>query len=791
MTYKKYDGTDALVTIRANPEDEDVYSNTYGANLAAGPGNDLYTKDAPAITITEYEGEGIDTVKAYSGGVSLRYYPNVENIQFYNGEANTFYAAGNAGDNVIEVTGRVEVYGGRGQDVLVGGSGAQTFIVYRYEANPAASDNDVIYNFTPGEDVLRLKAGFTSVSGLSQWMTDTAAGDVDINLDRVAGGVNHLLIKGVTKAALLAHPESFQLELDPSLLGAKVFEDEFNSLSIYDKEDNPNGTWKPDTAYQPVDQVGDYGVGHPDELQIYTSPYFRNHGPSTTGDYFAQSPFSVADGVLTIHGAHATDTSELFGYNYTSGLITTNPEVEASNGSPSFRANGHSFLYGYFEIRAQTPQATGPEDIQTGSWPAFWMTPTPPAAWPPELDIMEQFGNGQMASTTKWWGEPDAAQSLGTAHLVPDSEGFHTYGALWTPDLIVWYIDGVEVWRTDTPTEMQNQEMYLMANLALGDQGGPLPAGWNGADYKIDYIRAYALGDGGPTDPPPQGGDTVRGQDENQANLLAGSAGSDTIYAGHNADTITGGGGDDRIVFQYEPWNAGRITDFGNGADAIDLTPLFAQAGVTWTSGDAVAQGYVTLEASGADTLVYFDRDAAGSAYPWPITITRVVGASPSQVQSHLILPSGSGGGSSGGSGGGSTGGQVIQGSDETQANVLTGTAGNDTIMAGWNADTLTGLGGADHFVFRFEPWNAGHVTDFTPGVDVLDLSELFDTYAAGYGGSNPVADGYLIFTNTASGVKVEFDDDGPGGAHPWPITITTLDGVTVSQLVAGRDWIF
>jgi hypothetical protein len=62
----------------------------------------------------------------------------------------------------------------------------------------------------------------------------------------------------------------------------------------------------------------------------------------------------------------------------------------------------------------------------------------------------------------------------------------------------------------------------------------------------------------------------------------------------------------------------------------------------------------------------------------------------------------------------------------------------------------LTGGGGADSFVFDYLPWNAGHITDFNPASDVLDLRALFS--AAGYTGANPVADGYLNFTSDGSG---------------------------------------
>src|SRR5204863_131098 len=105
----------------------------------------------------------------------------------------------------------------------------------------------------------------------------------------------------------------------------------------------------------------------------------------------------------------------------------------------------------------------------------------------------------------------------------------------------------------------------------------------------------------------------------------------------------------------------------------------------------------------------------------------------------------------------------------------LVGGTGNDTLIASQGADRLTGGAGADHFEYDKLVWNPGHVTDFTPGSDVIDLRGLFA--AAGYHGLDPVADGYLrLVSDGAGGTQVLFDQDGWGSAHPWPTTITTLD---------------
>jgi Ca2+-binding RTX toxin-like protein len=120
---------------------------------------------------------------------------------------------------------------------------------------------------------------------------------------------------------------------------------------------------------------------------------------------------------------------------------------------------------------------------------------------------------------------------------------------------------------------------------------------------------------------------------------------------------------------------------------------------------------------------------------------------------------------------------------------VLNGGAGNDILHAGRGADTLTGGVGTDVFEFSKMPTAPGHVTDFTAGSDVLDLRGLFA--AAGYGGGNPLADGYLVLRDDGAGnTQVLFDADGAAGPGTT-VLVTTLDHLSASSLRPGVDWVF
>ena len=116
----------------------------------------------------------------------------------------------------------------------------------------------------------------------------------------------------------------------------------------------------------------------------------------------------------------------------------------------------------------------------------------------------------------------------------------------------------------------------------------------------------------------------------------------------------------------------------------------------------------------------------------------------------------------------------------------LIGGTGNDTFVAGHSSDTLTGGAGSDRFVFGELPWNAGHITDFNPASDVIDLAGIFG--AIGYSGSNPFADSYLsVGTDGAGNPKIFVHPEVP--ATTIPVTVTTLDHVLPAQITSG-DWV-
>jgi len=151
-------------------------------------------------------------------------------------------------------------------------------------------------------------------------------------------------------------------------------------------------------------------------------------------------------------------------YPYTSGMVTTRKSFD--------------FTYGYVQIRARIPGGTG-------TWPALWLLPKN-ETWPPEIDIMENYGSPHTILTTVFWSASGAVKfAHKTARTSADlTDSYHTYGLLWKPHSLTWYLDGKVVDRY-TGSHVPHQPMYLLANLAID---GKAPSG---STFSINSVEVY------------------------------------------------------------------------------------------------------------------------------------------------------------------------------------------------------------------------------------------------------------------------------------------------------------
>lgn len=267
-----------------------------------------------------------------------------------------------------------------------------------------------------------------------------------------------------TTAPRFCEPVSAQTDFNAEVRLRESFRDDFDSFDPYD------GHWTPHFDHNRYDQWQARTLAANDEAQLYVDPRYRGSAEAPLG----LDPFRAEDGVLSLVATPAPPEAapHLHGFDFVSGMISSR----------------RSFLqrYGYFEIRARLPAGQG-------TWPAFWLLR--PGQWPPELDVLEARNGLPVAHGYVHWLEDDEPMSTGCATPVADpSAGFHSYGLLWLPQAIVWYVDREPVgWARIKPG--LNRAMYLLANLAIGGRfpGPPDPATPFPAAYEIDWIAAYAL----------------------------------------------------------------------------------------------------------------------------------------------------------------------------------------------------------------------------------------------------------------------------------------------------------
>jgi beta-glucanase (GH16 family) len=636
----------------------DVLGGQSSDTLIGGLGDNQYYIQGWGDVIVQGP-TGINTVTTWMD------YTLPDNIQNLNVSGAGLYAAGNALDNLITVgdDNNMQLYGAGGNNVLVGGAGTDTFIIDQ------TSGSEAIYNWHAG-DVLRLEGGPLQTFAQVQAAMTQQGSDVVVQ-----NGAHPFVIRNATVAQFQA--SDFYLSLDHAKLGGLTFDDEFNSLSLHTAS-NPGGTWTPSYWYG---GIGAYTLTGNGELQLYTAPGFTGAGTTDLG----LNPFSVSNGVLDIRAQTVTpdQSGAMWNYQYSSGVITTHDTFAQT--------------YGYFEMRAELPT-----DV-SGAWPAFWLVPAD-GSWPPELDVMETLtGSPNIDYTTQHSAAGGSNWSVGSANLVTNAGGFHTYGVLWTATTLTWYLDGQEVFQTAAPADM-NKPMYMIANMAVGGWAGT--PNFASTDMQVDYIRAYALSDGS----------------SNWTTSVATGAPSATLAADIPSTSVL----------------------------------LTGQPGSTSSGGSTGATGPASPD-PGAGGQAVSTSDAAYTA-PAGVTSIALTGSW-----------------------------QTVTGNDEgdtffsnNTGNALIGGAGNDSFYIGRGGDWATGGAGADAFVFNGTPWAVGHITDFMPGQDTIDLTGLLA--ASGYTGANAIADGYIKIVDDVAGAQIWSNlEPVSAGLGWWEVTV--VDGVSAGSL--------
>ncbi len=164
-----------------------------------------------------------------------------------------------------------------------------------------------------------------------------------------------------------------------------------------------------------------------------------------------------------------------------------------------------SFQYGRIEARMKLT-------VGNGLWPAFWMLGSgyDTIGWPQsgEDDIMEwvdSYGPNTTSATSHGPGY-SAANGIGARYTFPnsgriDDSGFHTYGLIWSPNLLQYYRDSPSnIFLTITPSSLPagdqwvfNAPFFMILNQAVGGNWFPGPDATTPdvSDVLVDFVRVY------------------------------------------------------------------------------------------------------------------------------------------------------------------------------------------------------------------------------------------------------------------------------------------------------------
>ena len=155
-----------------------------------------------------------------------------------------------------------------------------------------------------------------------------------------------------------------------------------------------------------------------------------------------------------------------------------------------------NFRYGKVEVRAKLPQGGG-------TWPAIWMLGSniTSVGWPAsgEIDIMGHVGNNPntIISAIHTPSSHGNTQNKATTAVPGATTEFHVYGLEWTPDKLVFSVDG-DVHYTYNPAEKNastwpfDSNQFLILNVAVGGTlGGAIDPDFVSGTMEVDYVRVY------------------------------------------------------------------------------------------------------------------------------------------------------------------------------------------------------------------------------------------------------------------------------------------------------------
>ena len=161
------------------------------------------------------------------------------------------------------------------------------------------------------------------------------------------------------------------------------------------------------------------------------------------------------------------------------------------------------FTFGYFEARIKL-------NTNPGHWIAFWLMSASvnrvgdSGIDGTEIDIVESpwRGAGKVSHALHWDGYGEDHQSISWHPEIPNlDEGWHTFAVDWFEHGYVFYVDGMETWRTYSGEVAQVPLRIFISDELGGWSGKPDDQNLPDAAY-VDYVRVYQSRPSSGTPPP-------------------------------------------------------------------------------------------------------------------------------------------------------------------------------------------------------------------------------------------------------------------------------------------------
>jgi serralysin len=475
---------------------------TGGHIVIGNGGNDVFYGITSTDILTEPTNyTGLATAYVQSNYVM---YPWMTNMVVMWATAGVY---GNAKNNyIVSNVQNISIDGGTGNDVMTGSAGDS----FRFDAN---SGYDVITNFQPGArtsisvtpETVQL-AGYLSFRTFAQVqaaMTQVGA-NVILKLD-----ANDAIEFLNTKISAFT-ADNFLLDSTPSASSLKMtFDDEFSNGVLSASTGGLQTLWRTDYGWgNNANATMAHTLTGTGEQEIFVDPTMVS---LVNNQQVTINPFSFQNGSLVIHAAPTptADLTELSGYKYTSGMISTRDSFTQT--------------YGYFSASMKLPSGGG-------AWPAFWLYSVSGGA---EIDIMESHGPDTWTATTHSFATGTEISAGSTIYTPYMSNGYHTFSLLWTATSITWFLDGTAVRSVATPADM-NGPMYMMLGMAMDST---TTSSFTGADMDIAWVRAYSLNNM-PASVVTASNGVATLNDLNGATTLIGGTGDDTFYVSRTSTQV-------------------------------------------------------------------------------------------------------------------------------------------------------------------------------------------------------------------------------------------------------------